>query len=105
VSRPPGELAEILRTLARGLPFHQDALREAADLLDVPDIDGHIIEFREGSSCMQHPLACRPNLMDCPTWQTAVAMQAEANTLGRVGKYRCSLDPATGLLAIGERVG
>jgi hypothetical protein len=106
VTRSPAELASILRTLARGLPFHQDALREAADVLDPPD-QGHVIELRDGPWALQHPWACRPNLLDCPVQQAAMMVRHanQSRPPCGEGRFACWVAPDTGLLTVGERVG
>lgn len=35
--------------------------------VDLDDDDGHVVELGETGWAIQHPLACRPNLLDCPT--------------------------------------
>lgn len=77
---------------------HLDALA-AEGWLVVPAgaEDHHIVEFREQSWTMQHPLACRPNLFTCPVNELAEkTFMAPGPGLGR---YRCEIAPSnTGLL-------
>jgi Family of unknown function (DUF6085) len=61
----------------------------------------HIIELRVDGFTIQHPLACRPNLFDCPVNQAA-RRDLDSPPGPGPGRYYCDL--ADGWLAIGDPV-
>lgn len=62
----------------------------------------HLIQIREDGFTIQHPLACRPNLFDCPVNKLA---QKDLKVMPPVGPgiYKCEINTA-GVLVIGDRV-
>jgi hypothetical protein len=80
------------------------ALRVIRYLRTIVPLDAderHIIELRVDGWTIQHPLSCRPNLLDC---LTAKAASHDDYLEDHVyGRFVCSLDE-DGLLAIGEEV-
>lgn len=88
VNALPGLLAEV------------DQLR--AELAGYRGDTRHIIDLRPLSFTIQHPLACRPNLFDCP--YNGAARQVDVdNNAGLTGRFYCELQPE-GWLAILDRV-
>lgn len=49
----------------------------------------HVIEIREDGWTIQHPLACRPNLFDCPVNRAAGRELREPP--GEFGRFECGL--------------
>ena len=50
----------------------------------------HIIQYDRDGMTVMHPLACRPNLFDCPVW-----VDARKDVLippSVLGRYYCGLD-------------
>jgi hypothetical protein len=62
----------------------------------------HRIELRDGRFTIQHPLACRPNLFECPLNRAAPDDLAEMPTQ-HYGIYECWLSD-NGHLVLGDRV-
>lgn len=63
--------------------------------------DRHIIDLRPDFSwVIQHPMACRPNLFDCPV--NKAALDVDAFPDWAPGRYYCAL--VDGELQIGEAV-
>lgn len=65
-----------------------------------PVMDRHVIEFRADGWTIMHPLACRPNLFDCPL--NRAAEQRITAPLGELGRY--AIDLVDGRLILGEKV-
>jgi hypothetical protein len=78
------------------------ALAEAilTRLSDSPD--DHTIEFGANGWTIQHPLACRPNLFDCPVNRIAAAEFYLPQ--GLLGRFECSLNDLGDTLLIGDRI-
>lgn len=61
--------------------------------------DSHIIEFDEGGWAIQHPLSCRPNLLDCNVYRAVMWHNSRGDGwhmyLGRprLGRFNISLVP------------
>lgn len=58
----------------------------------------HVGDFGEHAFTIAHPLACRPNLLDCP--YSGVGVEEPP---GKLGRYRLSLDD-DGRLLIGDQL-
>jgi hypothetical protein len=56
----------------------------------VPEKTDHIVDFEEDGYGLQHPLACRPTLLDCP-WQKWLSVQAVRPV--PVGRYKMNWSP------------
>jgi hypothetical protein len=84
-----------------------DALAAAGRLAPVDDDPRHIIQFRTDGWTIKHPLACRPNLFDCPVNRAA---EAELGTRrcppAPPGRYECRAGEGdlAGMLLLGDRV-
>ena len=63
--------------------------------------DRHIVDLRADGWTIQHPMACRPNLFNCPVNQAASRDLTEPPSLDP-GQYYCDL--ADGWFAILDRV-
>jgi hypothetical protein len=65
---------------------------ESITVLVVPaqETDQHVIEFRADGWTIQHPLACRPNLFDCPF--NRVAERDLEGPPAELGRFPCRLD-------------
>lgn len=91
----------------RGLVWAQasDCVQRVADVL-LAGSEDHIIDVRDTGWTLLHPLACRPNLHDCPVNQAAVdageQLRAHLSTHGP-GRYRCHLEES-GDLVVDEAV-
>lgn len=74
-----------------------------AQLTKYEQDDRHIIEFREDGWTLMHPLACRPNLFDCPVNRIAGRQLSEPPDL--LGRFECELIDIAGQswLAIGAK--
>lgn len=64
--------------------------------------DGHIIDLRDGTFTIQHTLACRGNVDNCPV--SGAARRAEAADLSGLppGRYRCGVLADSGVLFLTE---
>lgn len=83
--------------------LRQEVGRLRATLGEDPLPQGsHVIELRVAGWTLMHPLACRPNLFDCPV--SRVAEGGLPATAPLIGRYECALDEA-GALVIGDWVG
>jgi hypothetical protein len=82
-------------------PEDPDLLPEdAVRLMLVEDNGQHVISLTPESWTIKHPLACRPNLRDCPMTRAAT-MQLQYS-LGE-GDFYCHLDQH-GVFMIGDEV-
>jgi hypothetical protein len=73
---------------------------DAVRLMPVEDNGQHVISLTPESWTIKHPLACRPNLRDCPMTRAAT-MQLQYS-LGE-GDFYCHLDQH-GVFMIGDEV-
>lgn len=64
------------------------------------DVPWHVIELREDSWTIQHPLSCRPDLFACPVNKAALGSSGPPV----LGRYEVGLNDAGDELVIGERV-
>lgn len=68
--------------------------------------DRHVIEFRADGWTIQHPLACRPNLFDCPVNRVAERELTEPPiSHGRqvLGRFECDVNGGADRLLIFDR--
>lgn len=70
-----------------------------------PVDDRHILQVDATGWGIQHPLACRPNLLSCPVQLTAAPELAAAKAMGRTippGRYECSVGDFGDTFQIGD---
>lgn len=63
----------------------------------------HIIELRADGWTIQHPLACRPNLFDCPVNRVAERDLTDAPAM--LGRFECQINDLGDRLLIGDPAG
>lgn len=73
---------------------------DAVRLMAVEDNGQHVITLAPESWTIKHPLACRPNLRDCPMTRAATMQLRHATA---EGDFYCYLDQH-GVFMIGDRV-
>ncbi|MDR7278913.1 ANTAR domain-containing protein [Catenuloplanes atrovinosus] len=64
----------------------------------------HVIEFRETTWTLKHPVACRPNLFECPLNPLAEAMVDADGWPLALGRYECDINDLGDRLLIGDRI-
>jgi hypothetical protein len=88
----------VARWGARAVAASLDKILAAGGLTAVASDDGqHRIELRPDGWTIKHPLACRPDLFDCPVNRAAEVDLTEPPAVH--GVFRCELD-LTGQLRI-----
>jgi hypothetical protein len=63
----------------------------------------HIIDVQADGWTIQHPLSCRPNLLDCLVAKEASLHHPDGHSY-EIGRYVCSLDDEHGVFVMGERL-
>jgi len=81
-----------------------DALAAAGRLAPADDDPRHIIELRTDGWTIKHPLACRPQLFDCPVNRAAERDLDGPPPAALVGRYECGLNDLGDRFLLGDRV-
>jgi hypothetical protein len=63
----------------------------------------HIVNFAESHWCLMHPLACRPNLFDCPL-NDALLPDSKPAAYNGLGYYSVDLDESTATIRLLEKL-
>jgi len=82
-----------------------DALAAAGRLAPTDDDHRHIIQIREDGWTIKHPLACRPDLFNCPVNRVAgIDLSQLDGPPAPPGFYECSSNDLGDRFLLGDRV-